>query len=485
MKKRIAVIGGGISGLAAAQALAVRAPAVETLLFEASNRLGGVLNTTRRDGFLVEAAADNFLVAPAAAVDLCRDVGLADSLIGVNQARRRAFVVHCGRLQPIPMGFQIMAPSRLLPLITSPVLSVRGKLRAGLEYLIPAAQQEADESLAAFVRRRFGHEVFDRLVQPLVGGIYTSDAELLSLEATMPRFRQMERRHGSLIRAAMRERRRQRREISAATLSGLFATPREGMSSLVNAIAKRLPPRTVHVGSPVNKILPVSNHQWRLSIGGQVPRSIEVDGVIVATPAHQAARALANVDPLLGSTLAQLQYSSCAVISLGYRRDQIKHPLDGLGFVVPLVENRTILACSFSSIKYQGRAPSGSVLLRVFVGGACQSGLLRLSNNELVQLGKREVTDLLAITGEPVLQELTRQHQAMPQYHVGHRQWVATLYSRLSRFKALALAGSSYEGVGIPACVQSGQAAADLIMARLDARVQSTKTIPIQAETCA
>lgn len=484
MQPRVAVIGGGISGLSAAHALAERAPSVELLLLEAGSQLGGVLNTTRRDGFLLEAAAENFLVAPASAVDLCHSVGLEGSLIGANQAQRQAFVVRRGRLQPIPAGFQIMAPSRMLPMITSPVFSVRGKLRAGLECLIPRSQDDADESLAAFVRRRFGREVYERLVQPLVGGIYASDAELLSLEAAMPRFRQMERQHGSLIWAAIRERRRQSRHTPVAIRNGQFTAPRDGMSSLISAIAERLPPRSLQVASPVDRIVR-RDDKWALSIGGQHPRRVEVDGVILATPTYQAARVLANVDSTLAEALEQIEYSSCAVISLGYRREQIIHPLNGSGVVVPLVEGRTILACSFSSIKYTGRAPANSALLRVFIGGSCQSGLLRLSNNELIQLAKYEASELLGIAGEPVIQELTRHHLAMPQYHVGHRQRLATINRRLSQLSTLALAGSAYEGVGIPSCIQSGQAAANLILSRLKANVRTTNVAAIEAEACA
>jgi oxygen-dependent protoporphyrinogen oxidase len=208
MRRRIAVIGGGISGLSAAHELARRESTVDVLLLESGSRLGGVLETSHRDGFLIESAADNFLTTPPAAVDLCRAVGIEDCLIRTNSEHRQTFVIRCGRLQPIPPGFLIMAPSRIRPMLRTRVLSPRGKLRVGLEYIIPRRRSNEDESLASFVRRRFGREMYERLVQPLVGGIYSADSERLSIDATMPRFREMEREHGSLIRSTLRQRRK-------------------------------------------------------------------------------------------------------------------------------------------------------------------------------------------------------------------------------------------------------------------------------------
>jgi oxygen-dependent protoporphyrinogen oxidase len=476
------VIGGGISGLSAAHALASCAAPVEVVLLESGNRLGGVLETTHRDGFLIEAAADNFLTTPPFAVELCRAAGIEGSLIGTDAEHRQTFVVRRGRLQPIPPGFVVMSPSRIGPMLRTPVLSLRGKLRVGMEYFISPKAGNEDESLASFVRRRFGREMFERLVQPLVGGIYAADSERLSIAATMPRFREMEQEHGSLIRAALKQRRTQSPETGSGARYGHFATLRRGISALVAALAERLPPAAACCASPVHDLVPLGGDRWSLSIGGERPRRLEVDAVIVATPAHVAARLLARLDSAAADDLAQIEYSSCAVVSLGYRRDQIKHPLNGFGFVVPLIEERTILSCSFASVKYEGRAPAGHVLLRVFIGGACQRGLLRLPADQLMQLAEREVADLLNIEGKPMLREMARHHRAMPQYHVGHRDRVAAITRRLARFPTLALAGNAYEGVGIPACVQSGAAAANRILPRLIANVRSTRFIRAQAE---
>jgi oxygen-dependent protoporphyrinogen oxidase len=351
------------------------------------------------------------------------------------------------------------------------VLSLRGKARVGLEFFVPRRAGEGDEPLASFVRRRFGREMFERLVQPLVGGIYTADPELLSLNATLPRFRQMELEHGSLIRATLRQQRPSGTACSGARY-GQFAALRGGISRLIQALSARLPPDSIHLNARVDSIVPLGHHRWRLSIAAEAlrERQLEVDGVILALPAYQAAKLLAPIDQTAAKALAGIAYASCAIVSLGYDREQIGHPLDGFGLVVPLVERRRILSCSFSSVKYAGRAPQGKVLLRVFIGGGCQPELLDLTNDQLLELARREVAELLQIRGQPRLQHLTMHHQAMPQYHVGHLQRIQTVNDGLSRFPSLAVAGNAYRGVGIPACVESGQLAAKSVSAFLKAQ---------------
>jgi oxygen-dependent protoporphyrinogen oxidase len=466
MGPSVAVIGGGISGLAAANRLRELDSTTDVILLEAGSRLGGVLETVERDGFLLEAAADNFLTQPVAAVDLCQRLELSDELLGTHPQRRQALVVHRGQLQPIPAGFLVMAPSRIWPVLESPILSLRGKLRLGLEYFLPRGSKALsnDESLASFVCRRFGREVFERLVQPLVGGIYTADADRLSMESTLPRFRQMEREHGSLLRAAFLRPRIEGSDSCSGARYGQFAALRSGMSSLVKALAARLPTRAVQLQSPVMEIEPLDDVGWRLAIGGDEPRQLDVDAVIVAMPAHRAAKVLHRVAEPLSQRLKTISYATCAVVSLGYRREQIAHPLNASGFVVPLAEQRLILSCSFASQKYAGRAPEDSVLLRVFIGGACQSHLLQLPRSQLMDLAEHEVRDLLQIRGDPVLRHIVLQQRAMPQYHVGHADIVAAVDRDLSPFPTLALAGNALRGVGIPACIASGEAAAQRVL---------------------
>ncbi|TWU39054.1 Protoporphyrinogen oxidase [Novipirellula aureliae] len=467
MTHRIAVIGGGVSGLAAAHHLLEINPEFEVRLFEASQRVGGVIETTEIDGFLVESAADNFITTPNAGVKLCERVGLGDDLIGTNPLGRKAMVVSRGRLEPIPEGFLIMAPSRLWPLVTTRTLGMLGKLRAGWEYFVPQKHREEDESLKAFVTRRFGKELFERLVQPLVGGIYTADPEKLSVAATMPRFLEMERKHGSLISAMLKARKGKPAEKSSGARYGQFATLRGGMSRLIEAIRGRLPVDTIQTERPVESVQQNAGGQWVLEVGGQQASTETFDAVIIAAPARHAAKMLSLVDAKVAEELSRIEYASCAVLSMGYRRDQIQHPLDAFGFVVPIVEERQILSCSFSSVKYDGRAPEDHVLLRVYLGGACQSELLEKSDDELIQIARGELADLIGLSGEPLFTRLSQQRQAMPQYHVGHCDRVELINRRLGSFPTLGLAGNSLNGVGVPGCIESGESAAERVAAAL------------------
>ena len=464
---RVAVIGGGISGLAAAHRLVEIDSTIDVSLFEASWRLGGVLETTRRDGFLIEHSADNFITDVPWATDLCRRVGLGDRLLATNEADRRALVVCRGKLEPIPEGFAIMAPRRLTAMLTSPVLSVAGKLRLAAEYLIPRGAADHDESLASFARRRFGRETYERLIQPLVGGIYTADPEKLSLKATLPRFADMEHRHRSLIRAAWRDQ-------SAATADphasgvryGLFTAPEDGLASLVGAIEARLPPGAVRLRQRIEKVSRAPSGRWHLTTTNGAAFE-PYDAVIVATPGPHAARLVSTLDADLSAEIASIEYAGCVVVALAYARSQIARPLDGFGFVVPLIERRQILSASFSSVKYAGRAPRDQVLIRVFMGGACQSELLDKDDQQLARIAAGELADLLSIAGEPCLVQVSRWERAMPQYHVGHLARVAKIERLIERHAGLVLAGNAYRGVGIPQCIRSGEEAAQRIVTRL------------------
>jgi oxygen-dependent protoporphyrinogen oxidase len=477
MRQRVVIVGGGISGLAAAHHLQEISPETEIVLLEAGKRLGGVIKSTKKDGFLVESAADNFITTSPVAVDLCKQLGLGDELLQTNAQGRGAMVLCKGKLEPIPPGFLVMAPSRIWPILTTRILSIPGKLRAGLEWFIPKRKQHNDESLKAFVCRRFGVEMFERLVQPLVGGIYTADPNRLSVAATMPRFPQMEQEHGSLLRAMMKEHRKKsdlRPERSGGARYSQFMTLRGGMSRLIDALAESLPVDAIRLDSKVCAVKPTDNRRWSIRVVNGDPSWIEADAVIVASPANHAANMLATTDARIAETLNQIEYASCAVVSLAYRREHIKHPLNTFGFVVPLAEQRMILSCSFSSLKYADRAPAETVLMRVFIGGACQSGLLRLSRKDLIELAERELTDLLGITGPPILRDVTMQTRAMPQYHVGHIEHVNYIDQRLGQHPTLALAGSSLRGVGVPGCIESGQQAARRVATALRSSSRAT-----------
>ncbi len=458
---RVVVVGGGIAGLAAAHRLVElgqgQGRPIEVVLLEASQRLGGTIRTERADGFLLEAGADSFISEKPWALALAERIGLGPRLRRTDDRFRRTYVVRSGRLRPLPDGFLLLAPTRAWPVLASRVFSWRGKLRLGLDLALPRRRANGDESLGSFVRRRLGKEALERVAQPLVGGIYTADPDRLSLAATMPRFLALEREHRSLIVGLRRTARREAAGASGARWS-LFVTLAGGMEELVTAIAARLPEGAVRLATPVAAVAPVAGG-WRIELQDGAP--LEADGVVLAGPAPRMAPVIRGVDPALAGLLDGIAYASSATIALAYPRAAIRHRLDGFGFVVPQVEGRAVLACTFSSVKYPERAPDGFALLRVFVGGAMQAGLLAEDDRTLLELAHRDIAALLGITGDPVLSRVWRHPGTMPQYAVGHLEHLAAIEARLEALPGLALAGGAYRGVGIADCVRSGEAAAE------------------------
>lgn len=465
--RRVIVVGGGIAGLVAAHRLAELArehgTALSVLLLEARDRLGGTIATERAGGFLIEAGPDSFLADKPWGVDLAERLGLRDRLIGTREGVRRVFVVHRGRLHSLPEGFLLLAPTRLGPLLRSPLFSWHGKLRMALDLVLPRGRATADVSLASFVGRRLGREVLERVAQPLVAGIYTADPEALSLAATMPRFLELERRHRSLILGLRAQSAEREASGGSGVRYGLFASLTGGMGELVGALAGRLAD-AVRVKNRVAGLARLGG-RWRVNLadGG----ALEAEGVILTPEAHAAARIVADLDPELARDLARIPYASSATATLGYRREAVAHPLDGFGFVVPRGERRPILAATFSSVKYPGRAPERHVLIRAFLGGALQEGVLALDDEALAATAEAELAALLGVTGRPELARVHRHPAAMPQYRVGHLELVARIEERLARHPGLALAGSAYRGVGIADTIHSGETAASRLLTAL------------------
>ena len=470
-RKRAVVIGGGITGLTACYRLMQQAQAgglpLDVALLEASDRLGGVIATRHEacpgprsgDGLLLEEGPDCFLTTKPWGVELCDELGLNAELIGTTTEYRQSFIVRHGKLVPVPQGFYLMAPGSLWPFATTLAFSWPGKLRMALDLVLPRRTSEADESLADFVTRRLGREALERMAQPMVGGIYTADPRHLSMQATMPQFLDMERRHRSLILALRhRQASAQQSGVSGARY-GLFASFRRGMQTLVDALADRLPAGTVRLQTPVRSVRRNPDSQrWIVSL--QDGPDLEADALCLALTAPQTARLLTGLDPELAAGLRDIPYASSAVVTLACNRADIAHPLNGMGFVVPAVERRNLIACSFSSIKFAGRASDGKVLLRAFVGGALQQEQALWPDARLRDAVLQDLRRLLGLTGTPTLCHVSRHPGAMPQYHVGHLARVQHLEAAARRWPGLALAGNAYHGIGVPDCIRSGDGAA-------------------------
>ena len=465
---KVIVVGGGIAGLAAAHRTIERSRergrAVHLTIYDAADRLGGTIRTERHDGFLVECGPDSFLSEKPWALDLCRRLGIEERLVRTDDRFRRTFVVFRGRLHPLPDGFQLLAPTRLRPFLASSLFSWPGKLRMALDLALPRGGN-GDESLGSFVRRRLGKEALERVAQPLVAGIYTADPDDLALAATMPRFLEMERRERSVILAMWRASRRAPAERAGASGArwSLFVTFADGMEELTRALVSRLPSSAIRLGQRVSGLMRCGAG-WRVAtVDG---REQDADAVILSPEAYHVARLLRPIDPGLAHLLEGISYASSATVTIAYRRQEVAHPLDGFGFVVPRVEGRPIIACTFSSVKYPGRAPEGYALLRVFIGGAMNEAAVDQGDESLVAIARQQLAELLGVRGEPALVQTARYLKAMPQYHVGHLARVEAIEQCVAKHPGLALAGGAYRGVGIADCVRSGEEAADRLLAR-------------------
>ena len=464
MSKRIVVIGGGITGLAAANRIKEIAdekhPGLEVLLIEASERTGGPIRTIERDGFLVEEGPDAFITTKPWGLNLCRRLGLDGELIETNDSKRRTYILRGSDLVEIPEGFVMLAPSRLTPFLTSPLFSWPGKLRMLLDLVIPR-RRSGDESVAGFVRRRLGREALDRVAQPMIGGIYTGDAERLSLRATMPQYLELEEEHGSVIAGMLRRYRQKshaRKKDSGARYS-MFVSFKKGMNTLTGKLASGLG-ESLRVGEKVSEV--------SKSEGGYTVTTdkgvYEADGVVITTPGFVTAKLVEKLDPETSSLLADIDYASSAVAVLAYKLSDIKRPIEAFGFVVPALEKKRLIACSFSSEKFPGRAPEGYTVLRAFTGGMLDPGVLDLNDDAIMETLKSELTPVLGITGEPVFGFLKRYPNSLPQYYVGHLDLVRKITSEVRKLRGLEIAGSAIGGVGIPDCINSGESAAEKVV---------------------
>lgn len=455
-RPRIVVVGAGIAGLAAAYRLTQVLPAASITLIEAEHRLGGKIVTERVEGFLIEGGPDSFLATKPRGLGLCQELGFEDELIGPIPRPRRAYVKRRGRLHEIPEGLSGLVPTRLGPLYRSALLTPLGKARVALDLLLPARSGDDDEPLASFVRRRLGAEAYDWLIEPLMAGIYAADGERLSLAATFPQLREGERRHGSLTRGVLASKR-------AAPGRSPFLTPRFGLGSLVEALRQRIRAAEVQIllGKPGSAVTPGLDRRY--SVERTKADSLAADAVVLATPAHATAEMLREIDPTIANELAGIPYASSAIVTLAFRESDLQRPLDAHGYVVPRAEGGPILACTWSSAKWDDRAPSGFILVRLFIGRFGQEESLVRSDADLIALACAEVRHSLAITAETVIARVSRWRWAMPQYVLGHTERLARIDRQLTSHPGLALAGAAYRGVGLPDCIASGETAAEAV----------------------
>jgi oxygen-dependent protoporphyrinogen oxidase len=477
-----------VSGLAAAYTL-VRArqagAPIEELLVEARDRLGGVIRTEKIDGFVIEAGPDSFLEQKPEAAALCRELGLGDALLGSNDEERRTYVLHGGRLVPLPDGLLLLVPTRVWPLVTTPLLPLRSKLAMAAEWFAsPSENQRGDESVASFVRRHFGEAMLENIADPLLAGVYGGDSGALSVRSVLPRFWEMERKHGSLTRAtlrAMRERRKRNRQAPAATASDeagevgeavkpppLFMTLRDGLEQLTGRLAEQLDKSRVLLGRRVEAIeasLRAAGGERRSGARRYLVRCsanlcYEADAVILAMPTHDCSRLLAPFDAALSGLLDGIPYSSSVTVSLAYDVGASQALPPGFGFLVPHKENRRMLACTFVHTKFRHRVPEGKALLRCFLGGSRDPGVLSLADEELVSLARKELQEILNFSAQPAFHRVHRWPRSMAQYVVGHAERVNRIQARLEDLPGMFLAGNAYSGIGISDCVRTGRAAA-------------------------
>lgn len=464
--KRVAVIGGGITGLAAAYYLHQRATEhgqeVAVTLLESSDRLGGKVVTDRTDdGYTVEGGPDSFVTDKPGCLNLCHELGLGGELIPANEIQRKIYVLHKGKLATLPAGFRLAIPTEFKPFITTPLLSIFGKLRMGLELFVPRGSWKDDVSLAEFFGRRFGKECVDRLAGPLMAGIFVSDPYQMSMQGTFPSFVDMEQRHGSLIRAAQAARKKPHQPNPKAAGRSMFNSLKRGLGSLIDTLAAQVrETATVRTGVQVDRV-ERAGPRWTVHTAAG---PLLVDEVILAVPSYEAARLVEPLHAELAGMLAAIRYVSTATVSLAYLRADVPLDLDGFGVLIPPSEKRKLIACTWSSVKFKHRAPPGSVLLRGFVGGHHHEALAALPDAELVDLVRTEYRELFGILAEPLLTRIYRWPRANPQYDVGHPARVRQMEKLIADLPGLHLAGSPYHGIGMPDCIKSALRTVEFIL---------------------
>jgi oxygen-dependent protoporphyrinogen oxidase len=479
---RIAIIGGGIAGLAAAYELEKAHEAgapVSYTLFEARERLGGSLFSEIVNGAVIERGPDSFLTEKPAAAELCRELGLGDQLLPSNDANRKTYILVRNHLVALPDGLMFLVPTKLVPTALTPLFSFTTKVRMALELLHPPRPSGLpDEAVAALVERHYGSEAVNRLADPLLSGIYGGDATQLSARTVLPRLVEMETQYGSLTRGMLAAHRKMRASAKAAQSNGngrpaaprtprsIFTALRGGMQQLVDALTAKLDPASIRLSTPVSAISKNANG-WSVQAAGAEEN---YDAIVFASPAWAAGALLAPIDPVLGEDLSTIPYSSSITVNLVYDESKLGPLPEGFGFLVPAVEGRAMLACTFVQRKFLGRTPPGKAVFRAFLGGIRNESLMSEPDDSLVAVVRRELSEILgekAINAgiEPEYTQVTRWRRAMAQYSVGHQDRIARVTSRAAALPGLRLVGNAYDGIGIPDCIRLGRKAAKELVA--------------------
>jgi oxygen-dependent protoporphyrinogen oxidase len=463
--KRIAIIGGGISGLSAAYTLEEKRQSgtpVEYVLFESSPRLGGVLVTDHVDGCIIEAGPDSFLTEKPWAADLCRKVGLGDQLIGSNDSDRKTYILTKGKLVELPDGLMFMVPTKIIPTVLSPLFSVRTKLRMAAEWFHPPHKATEDETVAQMVERHYGSEMVDLLADPLLSGVYGGEASQLSVRAVLPRFADMEAKHGSLGRAMLSA----RMKLAAATKAParpLFSSLKDGMQQMVDAVVACLNASSLKTSVPVQSVIRQDNG-WTVSAGYETDH---FDALIMAIPTHAAAAVVQAADKDLSRDLGGIQYSSSVTVTLGYDEKVRASLPPGFGFLIPRSEGHRMLAATFVHNKFPHRAPQNRAIVRCFLGGARDEQILQVSEPGILEIVRSELREIIGLNAEPLFARVYKWKSAMAQYSVGHLERLQRIELLRQKLPGLALAGNGYNGIGVPDCVRSGAEAAGKVLAEM------------------
>jgi oxygen-dependent protoporphyrinogen oxidase len=474
--KRIAVVGGGISGLTAAFYLArareLGVP-VEEHVFEAGPRLGGVIQTEQIEGCVVEAGPDAFLTEKREALDLCEKLALVPQLVGSLDHQRRTHILHKGKLVPLPDGFEFMVPARPLAVLSTPLLSLRDKMALAAEPFMRPRPHPHDESVAAFVLRHFGPSLLNNIVDPLLTAVYGGDAHRLSAPAVLPRMLEIEQKYGSLVRGMRRAAKARKKPAASGEKQPagppLFTSVRNGLDTLVTALQMNLEESRLHSG---HRVLGVADggssdpaQPYALHLQDREP--FRADAVILALPAYQAAKLVREMDHTLAETLTAVHYSSSLIVALGFETEKLGPLPAGFGFLVPPSEPYRIRACTFVGQKFSTRVPPERILLRCFLGGMRDESVLDMSDKEAVSLVRAELKNILGISAEPRFSRVYRWPKAMAQYTVGHQHRLETIQRQARQHSGLYLCGNAYEGIGIPDCIRSGRKAAEECLEQL------------------